>query len=158
MACAFQVAVLSICALEEPGSSEGRLERRQARKKAGSSEGRLERKDWAMKKTPLQEVKERFGSKQNLVKELKGLFDKGKLFEDRLNPDKGLDHVSNAKLLKLHRVATEVTERFTTRENLVNDLVKLMKRENDEGLKDRFEKWGLPRLYDYYQSVATRKN
>jgi formamidopyrimidine-DNA glycosylase len=111
-----------------------------------------------MKKTPLEEVKERFGSKQNLVKELGSLFDKGILFEDRLNPDKGLSHVSNAKLLKLHKAATEVTERFTTRENLVNDLVKIMKREKDEGLKERFEKWGLPRLFAYYETVAGRKS
>ncbi len=107
-----------------------------------------------MKNTPLQEVKERFGSKENLIKELKTLFDKGKMFEDRLNPDKGLARVSNAKLLKLHKIATEVGERFTTRENLVTDLTKLMGREKDEGLKERFEKWGLPRLWDYYSSVA----
>ena len=119
---------------------------------------RLERKEWAMKKSPLEEVKERFGSKQDLVKELKSLFDKGKLFEDKLNPDTGLEHVSNAKLLKLHKVAAEVTERFTTRENLINDLTKMLKREKDEGLKARFEKWGLPRLFDYYGSVAGRQN
>ena len=110
-----------------------------------------------MKKSPLSEVKERFGSKDNLVKELNGIFDKGKLFEDRLNPDKGIPHVSNAKLLKLHRVATEVTERFTTRSNLVDDLAKILKREKDGGLKERFEKWGLPRLWDYYQSVSKRQ-
>lgn len=110
-----------------------------------------------MKKSPLAEVKERFGSKENLVKELKGLFDKGKLFEDRLNPDKGIALVSNAKLLKLHRVANEVTERFTTRANLIDDLARTLKREKDQGLKERFEKWGLPRLWDYYESVSKRQ-
>lgn len=109
-----------------------------------------------MKKTPLAEVKERFGSKEKLVKEIKVLFDKGKLFEDKLNPDKGLDRVSNAKLLNLHKVGTEVKERFTTRENLIKDLTKMMGREKDEGLKTRFEKWGLPRLWDYYKSVAQK--
>jgi len=107
-----------------------------------------------MKKSPLAEVKERFGSKENLIKELKGLFDKGKLFEDRLNPEKGITHVSNAKLLKLHRVANEVTERFTTRANLIDDLAKALGRDKDDGLKTRFEKWGLPRLWDYYRSVS----
>lgn len=109
-----------------------------------------------MRKTPLQEVKERFGSKENLVKELKALFDKGDLFQDKLNADKGLDHVSNDKLLKLHRLATEVKERFNSRANLVLDLMKMMGREKDEGLKARFEKWGLPRLWDYYTTVAKR--
>ena len=107
-----------------------------------------------MKKTPLQEVKERFGSKDNLVKELKKIFDKGDLFEDRLNPDSGLQMISNAKLLKLHKVAAEVKDGFTTRANLIEDLMKTMGRTKDEGLKTRFEKWGLPRLWDYYQSVS----
>jgi len=110
-----------------------------------------------MKITPLQEVKEKFGSKENLVKELKAMFDKGDLFEDRLNLDKGLQMVSNAKLLKLHKVATEVKERFSTRANLVEDLLKTMGRLKDEGLRSRFEKWGLPRLWDYYQAAAKRQ-
>ena len=107
-----------------------------------------------MKKTPLQEVKERFGSKENLVKELKKMFDKGDLFENRLNLDKGLSMISNAKLLKLHKVAEEVRERFTTRANLVEDLLKTMNRVKDTGLRERFEKWGLPRLWDYYQNLS----
>jgi hypothetical protein len=110
-----------------------------------------------MKKTPLAEVKERFGSKENLIKQLKELFDKGEVFENRLNPDKGLTHVSNAKLLKLHKVATEIKDRFNTRTNLIDDLLKTMKREKDEGFKARLEKWGLPRLWDYYQSESGKK-
>ena len=110
-----------------------------------------------MKITPLQEVKEKFGSKENLVKELKAMFDKGDLFEDRLNLDKGLQMVSNAKLLKLHKVAAEVKERFTTRANLVDDLLKTMGRIKDEGLRSRFEKWGLPRLWDYYQGLVKKQ-
>jgi hypothetical protein len=109
-----------------------------------------------MKKTPLAEVKERFGSKEGLIKELKELFDKGEMFENRLNSDKGLSHVSNEKLLKLHGVATEVKERFGTRAKLVDDLLKIEKREKDEGLRARYEKWGLPRLFDHYKSAAKR--
>ncbi len=109
-----------------------------------------------MKKSPLAEVKERFGSKDALVKELKSLFDKGEFFENRLNPDKGLTHVSNEKLLKLHRVATEVKERFNTRTKLVDDLLRTMKREKDEGFRARLEKWGLPRLWDYYQNTKKK--
>ena len=109
-----------------------------------------------MKKTPLAEIKERFGSKEALVKELKALFDKGDLFLDRLNADKGLAHVANAKLLKLIDVAGEVKERFSTRAKLTEDLLKMLKREKDAGLKERFDKWGLPRLWDHYQAVAKR--
>jgi hypothetical protein len=111
-----------------------------------------------MKITPLQEVKEKFGSKENLIKELKSIFDKGELFEDRLNLDKGLQMISNTKLLKLHKVASEVKERFATRANLIDDLLKTMGRIKDEGLRSRFEKWGLPRLWDYYQSMAKRSS
>jgi hypothetical protein len=109
-----------------------------------------------MKNSPLSQVKATFESKENLVKEIKKLFDKGNLFEDKLNPDKGLSLVSNAKLLKLHRVATEVTERFSTRAKMVEDLAKMLGRSKDEDLKTRFSKWGLPRLWDYYQSVSKK--
>lgn len=109
-----------------------------------------------MKKSPLAEVKERFGSKEALVKELKGWFTTGSMFEDKLNADKGLLHVSNQKLLHLHKVATEVKERFTTRENLVNDLLKTMNRVKDAGLKTKVEGWSLPRLWDYYRSVSKK--
>ena len=109
-----------------------------------------------MKKTPLAEIKERFGSKENLVKELKALFDKGDLFENMLNPDKGLAHVANAKLLKLHEVATEIKERFTTKAKMIDDLLGMMKREKDTGLRASMEGWGLPRLWDYYKSVAKK--
>ena len=110
-----------------------------------------------MKKTPLQEVKEKFGSKENLVKELKKIFDAGNLFENRLNLDKGMSTISNTKLLKLHRVAEEVKERFTTRANLLDDLLKTIGRTKDEGLRSKFEKWSLPRLWDHYQSVAKKQ-
>ena len=110
-----------------------------------------------MKKTPLQEVKERFGSKENLVKELKKVFDMGDLFENRLNLDKGVSTISNTKLLKLHKVAEEVKERFTTRANLIEDLLKTLGRTKDEGLKTKLEAWSLPRLWDHYQSVAKKQ-
>jgi hypothetical protein len=109
-----------------------------------------------MKQTPLAEIKDRFGSKDELVKELKKLFDKGNLFENRLSADKGLAHVSNAKLLKLYDVAMEVKERFSTRDKLIDDLLKTLGRVRDEGLRARYERWGLPRLWDHYKS-ATRK-
>ena len=109
-----------------------------------------------MKKTPLAEIKERFGSKEKLVKELKAMFDKGDLFENRLNPDKGLLRVSNAKLLKLYDLGTEIKERFSTRAKMTEDLLKLMKREKDEQFRAKLEAWGLPRLWDYYQSVSRK--
>ncbi|MCK9521701.1 MAG: hypothetical protein M0R76_01495 [Proteobacteria bacterium] len=109
-----------------------------------------------MKKTPLAEIRARFESKEKLVKELKALFDKGDLFTERLNPDKGLAHVSNAKLLRLYDTAMEVKERFGTRKKLIDDLLQLTQRTKDEDYRARFEKWGLPRLWDEYKSIARR--
>jgi len=109
-----------------------------------------------MKKTPLAEVKERFGSKENLVKELRKLFDKSDLFENRLSPDKGLARVANAKLLKLYDVAGEVKERFSTRAKLTEDLLKMLGRQKDEQYKESLGKWGLPRLWDHYKRIARK--
>lgn len=109
-----------------------------------------------MRKSPLAEVKERFGSKENLVKELKAMFDKGELFENQLNPDKGLAHVANDKLLKLYDVANEVKERFSTRAKMIDDLLKTLKREKDSGLRAKLEAYSLPRLWDYYKSATKR--
>lgn len=111
-----------------------------------------------MKQTPLNEIKERFGSKDALVKELKAMFDKTDLFENRLNPDKGLAHVANSKLLKLYDVANEVKERFSTRAKLIDDLLKTMKREKDDDLRTKLESFGLPRLWDYYKSVTRKRS
>ncbi len=109
-----------------------------------------------MKKTPLSEIKERFGSKENLVKELRAMFDKGDLFIERLNADKGLASVANAKLLKLYDTAQEVKEAFKSREALIAAVLEKLGRVKDEGLKARLDAWGLPRLWDYYKSVAKK--
>jgi len=109
-----------------------------------------------MKKTPLAEVKERFGSKENLIKELRQLFDKTDLFENRLNPDKGLVRVANAKLLKLYDIAGEVKERFSTRAKLTEDLLRMLGRQKDEQYKSSLGKWGLPRLWDFYKRIARK--
>ncbi len=107
-------------------------------------------------KTPLQQVKDRFGSKEKLVSEIKAMFEKGDLFDDRLNPDKGLLRVANAKLLKLYEVGTEVKEKFSSREKLTQEILKILEKQKDDGLKARFDKWGLPRLFDYYKAIIKK--
>jgi hypothetical protein len=109
-----------------------------------------------MKKTPLQKINEKFGSKEKLVEELNALFSKGDLFIDRLNEDKGLACVANAKLIKLFDTAQAVKEKFSTRDQLIEDLLKKLNRSKDEGLKSKFENWGLPRLWDYYKSIERK--
>lgn len=77
-----------------------------------------------MKKTPLQEVKERFGSKEELVKALAPMLVR-KPDESETEHQERLATVPNKKLLHLHRVQTELQSRFTNREGLVDAICKL---------------------------------
>ena len=72
-----------------------------------------------MKKTPAQTVKEQFGDKKKLTEAL-GAFMSEELWVSRLNDDKGLEHVSNAKLLRLHRIFTSVKAEFGSRAGLID--------------------------------------
>jgi hypothetical protein len=59
-------------------------------------------------KTPLALVKEKFGDKAKLVEAVQKLAADDALWLSRTNEDKGLAHVSNAKLLRLHATFSEV--------------------------------------------------
>jgi hypothetical protein len=106
-------------------------------------------------KTPLARVKETFGDKEKLVAALEKLTGDD-LWVKRTNESKGLAHVSNAKLLKLHATFTEVKEKFGTREKLIDAILELEKRTKDAGYKQRLSAWPVPRLYDAYKSTAKR--
>ena len=69
---------------------------------------------------------------------------------------KGLEQVSNAKLLRLHAIFTEVKERFGTREKLIDAILEAERRTKDAGLRRRLEQYPLPRLYDIYKSGRKR--
>jgi hypothetical protein len=105
--------------------------------------------------TPLAVVKEKFGEKAKLVEALEKLTGEA-LWVSRTNKDKGLAHVSNAKLLRLHATFTTVKEKFGTREKLIDAILELEKRSKDTGLRQRLLGWPVPRLYDTYKSAAKR--
>ena len=63
-----------------------------------------------MTQSPLQLVKERFKDKAGLIAAVQGLLSDELWNGRRLNSDKGLDSVSNKKLLKLHAALTQVIE------------------------------------------------
>lgn len=107
-------------------------------------------------KTPLAAVKDTFGEKAKLVAELEKFTKDDDLWVSRTNQDKGLAHVSNAKLLRLHRTFTEVKEKFGTRAKLIDAICEIEKRAKDEGYKKRLGAYPVPRLYDMYKSVAKR--
>jgi hypothetical protein len=105
--------------------------------------------------TPLAIVKEKFGDKAKLVEAVEA-FVSDDLWVSRTNKDKGLAHVSNAKLLRLHALFTEVKQRFGTREKLIDSLLELEKRSKDAGLRQRLLTWPVPRLYDAFKSATKR--
>ncbi len=107
-------------------------------------------------KSPISSVKEKFGDKAKLVAELEKFTKDGDLWVSRTNANKGLAHVSNAKLLKLHRTFSEVKEKFGTRAKLIDAICELEKRAKDEGYKKRLGAFPVPRLYDMYKSAAKR--
>jgi len=107
-----------------------------------------------MKLSPLAQVKERFGSKEELVAAIQKLAT-DELFLDRVNEDKGLDTVSNKKLLHLHDVLTKVQEEFGSRDKLIDAICEVEKRK-DEGYRTRLGRWPTPRLYDWYQAAKKR--
>lgn len=109
-----------------------------------------------MATTPLAVVKEKFGDKAKLVAEVEKFTKDDDLWVSRTNADKGLKHVSNAKLVKLHRTFSEVKEKFGTRAKLIDAILEVEKRTKDEGYKTRLGKFPVPRLYDMYKSAAKR--
>jgi len=106
-------------------------------------------------KTPLAVVKDKFGDKKKLVEALEKLTGEA-LWVSRTNKDKGLAHVSNAKLLRLHATFTEVKEKFGSREKLIDAIVEIEKRTKDAGYRQHLAAWPVPRLYDTYRSLQKR--
>lgn len=110
-------------------------------------------------KSPIGIVKERFGDKAKLVEAIKALATED-LWLGRTNADrggsKGLEHVSNAKLLRLHETFTVVKSKFGTRAKLIDEILTTMVRSKDAGMKKRLEQYPIPRLYDLYRSSAKR--
>ncbi len=103
--------------------------------------------------TPLKIVKDKFGDKAKLVTAIEQLTGDA-LWLSRTNENKGLAHVSNAKLLRLHATFTEVKAKFGTRDKLIDAVLELEKRTKDTGLRQKLSEWPVPRLYDAYKSKA----
>ena len=112
-----------------------------------------------MSKSPLSIVKERFGddpkkAKEKLVAAVKKAAGKD-LWLDRLNEEKGLEHVSNKKLLHLERVL-EAVAKVGSRDKLIGAIAKAKGRDKDEAYKARLGEESTPALWDRYQAVQSR--
>lgn len=106
-------------------------------------------------KSPFAIVKDKFGEKKSLVEAVQKLTTDD-LWVARTNKDKGLSHVSNAKLLRLHAIFTTVKEKFGTRDKLIDAILELTKRTKDAGYRSSLAKHPVPRLFDLYKSTAKR--
>ncbi len=121
----------------------------------------------ATRPSPLQLMKEKFGGKQALVDAVAALAsadlwlarttrERGADSDAKNTTSAGLKLVSNAKLLRLHAVLSEVKEKFGTREKLIGKILEIEKRTKDEGFKSRLSAYPVPRLYDHYKAAAKR--
>lgn len=108
-----------------------------------------------MKTSPFKAVTERFGDKEKLVSALSKLITDD-LWLARVNEEKGLERVSNKKLLRLHDTLTRVKKEFGSRAKLIDAILSLMKRQKDEGLRGRLQTFPTPRLLDVHTSTARR--
>jgi hypothetical protein len=119
-----------------------------------------------MRPSPLQQLYDRFGdderstdarqaAKQALVKAVQALVKKGDFLDDDFS-DKGLERVSNRKLLKLLDLAEKIKEEFGTRAALVDKVIELEGRVKDGGFRERLEGLRLPPLYDQYKAAIKR--
>lgn len=109
-----------------------------------------------MPSSPLQHVKDNFGSKKDLIAAVKSLAS-GDTWLDRLNQEKGLERVSNRKLLRLHAVLTEVKEDHGSRQALISKILEAEQRPQDLDYKSRFSGWPTPRLLDFLKSMELRQ-
>lgn len=109
-----------------------------------------------MSKSPLAITKEKFGDKAKLIAAVEALATDD-LWLKRTRKEEGLEHVSNAKLLRLHATFSAVKDQFGTREKLVSAILELEKRTKDDGYKSRLTAYPVPRLFDLYKSTKKRK-
>jgi len=108
-----------------------------------------------MKRSPLQEVKERFTDKENLVKELAPMLSKRDEESDGEFRSR-LQSASNAKLLHLHKVETELRDRFGTREKLVDAICHMTfaDKKVDQDYRGKLLTLSSARLMDRHRALA----
>jgi hypothetical protein len=109
-----------------------------------------------MPKSPLALVKERFSNKEGLVAAVKALTTDELWNGSRLSSAKGLDHVSNKKLLHLHDVLTKVQKEHGSRAKLIEAIAQANKRDKDKDYRAGLEQKATPELYQILVSSKKR--
>lgn len=106
------------------------------------------------KKTPLQLVKDRHGSKAALIDAVTALVEREQ-GETEDEHKKRLKHVSNAKLLHLLGVA-EQAKALGGRSGMIGAILRLKGQPKDHEYRDRLAKLSLGRLVDMTQSLSRK--
>lgn len=109
-----------------------------------------------MTQSPLQTLKKSWKNKAGLISEVKALATDGLWNGDRLNDDKGLDSVSNKKLLRLHEQLTRVKKEFGSRAKLIDAIAAAQTRGKDADYKKGLERHSTPRLLDLLSAAQRR--
>ena len=105
------------------------------------------------KLTPVQEVRERFGSKEALAQKLLKVLDKGEDLDDA-EFERRILTASNKQLLRLHEVHEILTGRFGSKESLVDAIVKLKFPEGNSPYRDKLMTLRATRLLDLHRSLS----
>jgi hypothetical protein len=106
------------------------------------------------KKTPLQIVKDRYGSKDKLIEAVAALVerDEGETEDEH---KKRLEYVSNAKLLHLVGVA-EQAKALGGRDGMVDKVLALKGQPKDHEYRDKLKTLPLGRLLDLTRSLSRK--
>lgn len=113
-----------------------------------------------MKKSPLTQVKDQFGSKDKLVDAIvalpEGVLDRD---EDKDAFRTRLLTAANSKLLRLHTLGKQVAERFGSKDKLVDALLVLKRRGKDQDYRTKLATLPIGKLFDQYSSLerSTRR-
>jgi len=109
-----------------------------------------------MTQSPLQTLKKSWKNKAGLISEVKALAKDDLWIDKRLNSDKGLDSVSNKKLLRLFEILSRVKKDFGSRAKLIDAIADAQARAKDADFKKGLERFPTPRLLDLLTSAQRR--
>ena len=109
-----------------------------------------------MTQSPLQTLKKSWKDKAGLISEVKALATDDLWSDRRLNADKGLDSVSNKKLLRLYDILSRVKKEFGSRAKLIDAIAAAQARPKDADFKKSLERHSTPRLLDLLTSAQRR--
>lgn len=109
-----------------------------------------------MKRTPLETVKEQFGSREELAKQLAAMVDKMHGDESTQQVKSRLMGLSNPRLLRLYRVEQTVREQYGDKSKLIDAIIEKRSGQGhaaDETYRAKLESFTKARLLD-----LTREN